>query len=189
MNRGTGRLASMFVAILLAQFIMISFPLSQANQDWRAMIPAIRHVLKREFREVEEFYPIQIEKTADVTGDGVAEALVYFGAGGASTGEMTVMRIEHKSPVLALFKGRDGKVSPAVFAEGASVMHTNGIELLPRERAVLSIHYDYDQSGRLHECGGEAYRWNPRTKVFDFDSGLTERLTTAACRKVPRTVK
>jgi hypothetical protein len=60
--------------------------------DWQAMIPIIRSALKNdpEFRGTEQpYYSIGIRRTADITGDGVPEALVYLGTGGASTDEMT----------------------------------------------------------------------------------------------------
>ena len=102
------------------------------------MIPAIRSALKAQFPDgkgVEEHYSIGILRPADiadVTGDGVSEALVWLGTGGASTSEMAVMRIEDDKPVVALFKGRDGKISPMTFLRGAGVLHGDNIEMLPR---------------------------------------------------------
>ena len=51
---------------------------------------------------------------------------MYLGIYGASTDEMTVMRIENGEPVVARFRGQDGKVSSMVFLEGASVMSLGG---------------------------------------------------------------
>jgi len=138
---------------------------------------------------IEEHYSIGIFKTADITGDGVPEALVYLGTGGASTDEMTVMRMEDHKPVLAVFRGRDGKVSPVVFLEGASVTHTDGVELLPEQHAVHAIHYNYSGNGKLHQCGGEAYTWNAQSKTFDYNSALTKNLTKATCRQVPKAAR
>jgi hypothetical protein len=132
--------------------------------DWQAMISIIRSVLKNdpEFRGIEQpYYSIGIKRTADITGKGVTEALVYLGTGGASTDAMTVMRIENGEPVVARFRGRDGKVSSMVFLEGASVMHPDGVEMLPEQHAVYSLHYNYGSNGKLRECTGEAYQWNP----------------------------
>jgi len=157
--------------------------------DWQAMIPIVRSVLKNdpEFRGIEQpYYSIGIRRTADITGDGVPEALVYLGTGGASTDEMTIMRIENGEPVVARFRGRDGKVSSMVFLEGASVMHTDGVEMLPEQHAVYSLHYNYGSNGKLRECTGEAYQWNPDTKVFDYNYRLGKKLTEDACRKVPQ---
>jgi hypothetical protein len=161
--------------------------------DWQAMIPIIRSVLKNEaiqnpeFRGIEQpYYSIGIRRTADITGDDVPEALVYLGTGGASTDEMTVMRIENGEPVVARFRGRDGKVSSMVFLEGASVMHTDGVDMLPEQHAVYSLHYNYGSNGKLRECTGEAYQWNPDTKLFDYNQPLGKKLTQDTCRKVPQ---
>ena len=189
------RLASVFVALMLTQPAITPRPLPQPNRDWQAMTPVIREALKREsgrnpeFRRVEENHPIQIGRTADVTGEGALEALVYLGTGGASTDELTVMRIEHDKPVLALFRGRDGKVSSMVFAEGASVMHTDGVDLLPPEHSVFSVHYDYSGNGKLHQCDGAAYTWNSHAKTFDYNLRLTKKITQTSCRQVPKTLE
>lgn len=181
--------ASMLVLLLVA-----TLAYQTANPvDWQAMIPVIRSVLKKEavrnpeFQGIEQpYYSIGIRHTADITGDGVPEALVYLGTGGASTDEMTVMRIENGEPVVARFRGRDGKVSSMVFLEGASVMHTDGVEMLPEQHAVYSLHYNYGNNGKLHECTGEAYQWNPDTKLFDYNHPLGKKLTQDTCRKVPQ---
>jgi hypothetical protein len=99
---------------------------------------------------------------------------------------MTVMRIENGEPVVARFRGRDGKVSSKVFLEGASVMHTDGVEMLPEQHAVYSLHYNYGSNGKLRECTGEAYQWNPDTKLFDYNHRLGKKLTHDTCRKVPQ---
>jgi len=137
----------------------------------------------------ERNYSIRIGKTADVTGQGASEALVYLGTGGASTDELTVMQIQHDKPVLALFRGRVGKVSPMVFVEGASVMHTDGVDLLPREHSIFSVHYDYSSNGKLHQCNGEAYTWNSHAKTFDYNLRLTQKITETSCRQVPKTLE
>jgi hypothetical protein len=157
--------------------------------DWQAMIPIIRSVLKNdpEFQGIEQpYYSIGIRRTTDITGEGVTEALVYVGSGGASTDAMTVMRIENGEPVVARFRGRDGKVSSMVFLEGASVMHTDGIEMLSEQHAVYSLHYNYGSNGKLRECSGEAYQWNPATKLFDYNPLLGKKITQDTCRKVPQ---
>ncbi len=97
-----------------------------------------------------------------------------------------VMRIENGEPVVARFRGRNGKVSSMVFLDGASVMHTDGVEMLPEQHAVYSLHYNYGSNGKLRECTGEAYQWNPDTKLFDYKHRLGKKLTRDTCRKVPQ---
>jgi hypothetical protein len=161
--------------------------------DWQALIPVIRSVLKNEairnpaFQGIEQpYYSIGIRRTADITADGVPEALVYLGTGGASTDEMTIMRIENGGPVVARFRRRDRKVSSMVLIEGVSVMHTDRVEMLPEEHVVYSLHYNYGSNGELRECAVEAYQWNPDTKLFDYNRPLGKRLRQDTCRKVPQ---
>jgi len=157
------------------------------------MIPAIGKALKTQFPEerIEAPYPVGILRAghvADITSDGVSEALVSFGAGGASTSQVTLVRVEAGKPVIALFRDRAGKIGPIIFVEGASVMHTDGVDLLQREHAVFAIHYNYGSTGKLHHCGGEAYTWNAQSKTFDYNSALTRKLTRTTCSQVPKKV-
>lgn len=160
--------------------------------DWNNMMPAVRSVLETQFPgEVERYYSVGILRPghiADITGDGIPEALVWLGTGGASTSELALMRIEDNKPVVALFKDRQGKTGPMLFLEGASVMHSDGVDLLPNEHALFHFYFEYTGDGKLGPCGGEAYRCNPHTKTFDYDSRLSGRLVQNACRKVPRTI-
>jgi hypothetical protein len=123
----------------------------------------------------------------DITGDGIPEALVWLGTGGASTSALTLMRIEDGRPVVALSKSREGKTEPLVLLEGASVMHSDIVDLLPKEQAVFHFSSQYMGDGRLGPCDGAAYRWNSHTKTFDYDSRLSTRLTQDYCRKLPQT--
>lgn len=182
------------VSIIRAQTSGGSRPAKNPQPDWESMLPAIREVFKNEaaldpnFGAAGTRYPAAVSKTADVTGDGVPEALIDLGIGGAYTDELTVMRLEENKPVLAVFKLRDGKISPTVFPSGASVMHGAAVDLLPQEHAVYSMHYDYAGNGKLQQCTGEAYRWNRRSQTFDYASVLTKKLTKSACSRVPKAV-
>ena len=111
---------------------------------------------------------------------------MYLGTGGGSTDEMIIMRIENDRPVVALFRGRDGKVAPMTFLRGASVMHTDAVEMRPHQHLVYSLHYNYGGNRRLHQCTGEAYQWNADTKTFDYNHRLSKKLTHDTCRNVPQ---
>jgi len=174
--------------VLLVLLLVAAYAHQTAKPvDWQAMIPSVRSVLKNdpEFREMEQRYSIAIRRTADITGDGVPEALVHLGTGGASTDEITVMRIENGAPVVARFRSRDGKISSMVFLQGASVMHTDRVEMLPEQHTVYSLHYNYGSNGKLRQCTGEAYQWNTATKLLDYNYRLSKKLTQDTCRDVP----
>ena len=163
----------------------------QVDAAWEAMIPAIQQAIDTESTRNREFAGIDgraiaIDETRGVTGDGVPEALVYLGAAGASTDQFTVMRIEDHRPVLAIFRARDGKVSPMIFLRGSSVMHGNSLDLLPQHHAVYASHYIYGADDKLQQCGGEVYAWNGRSKTFDYDGRLSKKLAKATCRQIPK---
>jgi hypothetical protein len=158
--------------------------------DWETMMPAVRSVLEKQFpaEHVGKPYPVGILRPghiADVTGDGIPEALVFLGTGGASTSALALMRIKDDKPIVALSKDRQGKTEPMVFLEGASVTHSDTVDLLPKVRSVSHLHFQYTGDGRLETCEGEVYRWNPHTETFDYDSRRSKRLTQESCRKVP----
>ena len=161
--------------------------------DWNGMMPKVRPVLEKQFgEEVGEHYDVGILRSghiADITGDGIPEALVWLGTGGAYTSTLALMRIEDDKPVVALFRDRQGKTEPILFLEGSSVMHSNIVELLPKDRAVFQSHFEYVGDGRLRTCDGEAYRWTPRTKTFDYDSRLSKSKSQDFCRKVPQKIQ
>lgn len=153
--------------------------------DWKSILPEVQSVAKKEFRDAGGYYPVSISRVADVTGEGTSEALIDFGCCGAYADEMTVMRIEHGTPVVALFRGKDGKVSSREFLEGASVMHGAAVELDTTEHAVFSGYWDVNSEGtKIARCGGEAYQWNAAAKRFDYNGRLSERLTRDFCRKI-----
>jgi len=120
---------------------------------------------------------------ADITGDGVPEALVYTGDGGASTDFLVLMRIEGGKPVLARFKDAKGKRFDPGFLEGASVTH--GIHgNAPDENAIyLGSHFINDTGTGFSRCSVRAYRWNAETKTFDWNRNLSTQLTRSFCER------
>ena len=162
---------------------------SQTEVDWKRLMPAIETLVKRDLRS-DTRYPVQIVHTVDITGDGVPEALVNTGDGGAYTDYLTLIRVEGKKPVLARFKEKDGSVRTKLFAKGSSVMHGETVETLPEKRALYVGHWDMDASGeQLATCTVEAYRWNPRSNTFDYNRVLGLSLKDGFCRRVAGSLK
>ena len=67
-------------------------------------------------------------------------------------------------------------------------MHSDRVDLLPREHAVFHFHFQYMSDGKLGLCDGEAYRWDSQTRTFDYDSRLSTRLAQNFCSKVPQNI-
>jgi hypothetical protein len=129
--------------------------------------------------------PAPIE-TADVTGDGIPEALVDYCHMGAYTSDVVLMRLEHGSPVLARFRDIKGKnVSPA-FLRGASVRNGENSVLDIGNHAVYALHWHTNNSGALENCTVDAYVWNPRLGTFDQANRVAKEIVRREC---PRTRK
>lgn len=155
--------------------------------NWDDLIPEIRKVLAPAFMDVkiEQSSPISIFQTGDITGDGIPEALVYLGSGGAYTSYLTLMMLdENGKPVAAKFKQKNGKISTLLFLAGASVKNGQSAALAPEKKAVYSGSWRIDDSGKLAACGINAYQWNGQTKIFEFNSALSKEIKPDFCGKI-----
>jgi len=160
---------------------------------WQPLVGNLPSALKQSFPDccVEPtysptwngYYPVRIGETADVTGDGVPEAVVYLGQGGASTDYVTIMRIERGEAVVAAFKEADGKVGPKMLLQGASVTHGDSTGMLPREQAVYWMSTTTDGDGMADKCTVSAYRWNAQQRMFVWNGPLSKRIATTHCPK------
>jgi hypothetical protein len=190
------RLLLPLIVLTLIRFEIVSAQPNarQVDMEWQQMLPAVRDAIKNvsvvhaDFAGIND-RAIRIDTTVDITGDDVPEALVYLGGGGASTDEFTVIRIEAHKPVIAAFRNRNGKTSAMVFFQGSSVMHSDAVQLVAEQHAVYAFHFKYGPTGKLSECGGEAYVWNDHSKTFDYSSHVSTTLTRRNCRQVPQTVR
>lgn len=153
--------------------------------DWNSLIPSMRTVLKQAFPNegIEDMHSIGVYKKVDITSDGISEALVNLGTGGATTGFLTLMRIENNKPVVALFKQKDGKVSHLIFSAGSggSGRYGSTVEMLENKNAVYSAGYSkYGES--TDSCLVEAYKWNSQTKIFEYNANLSNEIQQTYCQ-------
>jgi hypothetical protein len=153
---------------------------TQQRVDWKKLIPAIREVLKGDF-PAEENEGLYVRTEADITGDGIPEALVNLGRGGAYTDYLAIMRSQNGRPVAAMFKEPNGKTLPLEFAEGAN---TITVELRPDYHAVFVGEYSVNDDGRhLAKCTGKAYQWNRQTATFEYSKRLSKRMGKDFCHE------
>ena len=161
-------------------------PPSQTKQiSWSNLIPDIRAALGSTFlgSPIEESRPLSVYKEADITGDGVTEALVNLGTGGAYTDYLTLMRIENGKPTTTQFKQQDGKVSPLIFLDGTSVRYGESTIMIPDKNAMYQGSWSIDDHGKVNSCTVVAYQWNAQTKTFDFNLILGNEIKPDFCRK------
>lgn len=156
--------------------------------NWEALISKVTEVVKKEFNGAGSVYPIKISKTADVTGDGISEALVDLGMPGATTDLLTVLRIEEGQPIVAKFKAKDGKISVMEFTSGSggSGRYSSFVNLMPEEYAISSGSYmAYGEPN--DSCSSDIFKWNSNTKLFEYDSGLSQESSTKRCKELCET--
>jgi hypothetical protein len=161
-----------------------SGPVPQQTVDWKSLVPALREVLKGEFQS--EMAALYVRSQADITGDGIPEALVDFGSGGAYTDYLTVVRLQNGRPVAAIFKHPDGKTRSSMFAEGSSVKNGVTVKLRPESNAVFACEYSMKDNGHLAKCSGEAYQWNRQTATFEYDKRLSNQIGKDFCGELAR---
>ena len=158
-------------------------PDSPAMVQWKALVPAIRAVLNHSgFNCPGDRMHIEIVDAADPTDSRLSYALVDFCPGGAYTDWIVAMQLERGQPVLARFRKANGEVLDPEFAQGASVMHSVDVKLVPEKKAIYDVFSDNDGAGHLAKCGAKAYVWNARSKTFDWKAQLTKQATRSYCR-------
>lgn len=151
--------------------------------QWKALIPSIRGVLAHSsgFDCPGHREDIGIIDAADITGEGTSYALVDFCQGGAYTDWIVAMQLEAGQPVPAHFR-KGNKVIDVGFAQGASVMNTVAVKLVPEKNAIYDLFSGNDGNGHLAKCGANAYVWNASAKTFDWNARLTKQATRSYCR-------
>jgi hypothetical protein len=154
-----------------------------AGTDWTALTPQIESALGKRYSDCDEnSRGIDILKTADL---GVPVAIVAYCHMGAYTSDTTVVWLKDGKPVVAKFRDH-GKIVHPEMLDGSSVENGTGVELYPDRRAVLSIAWRSDEQGKLDECHGTAYAWNPATRTFDAHEALSKDLSTKECARVEK---
>ncbi len=126
---------------------------------------------------------VSVWKEADITGDCISDVLVSLGNAGASTTNLTLVRMENNKPVIAKFKTKEGKVASLLFTEGASLLHGSDVVLLPEKNAIYQGHWMKNAVNPqvLDECDVEVYQWNAKTKIFEFNSQLSKEIEGDYC--------
>jgi hypothetical protein len=195
MSRPTGTMEktifSKWIVFFFAVILSGAAP-TPKQVNWESLIPVIRTVIEGNFLDerIELNEPLRISEESDITGDGIPEALVYLGMDGAYTWHFALMRLENDKPLAARFKRKDGKISPIIFLDGASVMNGEKVVMLPDKNAIYAGHWSKVNRreaafrGGLTEYGVEAYQWDPQTKTFDFSPRLSDEIKAGLVREV-----
>lgn len=126
-----------------------------------------------------------LRSDADVTGDGIPEALVLTGTGGAYTTEFVVMRTEDGNVVTANYMQQDGTIGPFTLSGGASVMNLLDYGMISSKQAVYQVEVQTNgDTGKVETCNLSVYKWNSQTKVFEYSSSLSNEQKVDVCSKI-----
>lgn len=153
---------------------------------WESLLTDMRTVVAIEFPEVElqENYPLEIIKTADITGDQVPEALVNLGSVGVYTHAVTLMMQREGKVEAALFKSDILPTVSESFLMGASARNGSMVELIPETHVLYSADWSLGETGEVEICNVNAYQWNAQEGSFVASKEVSEQLTRTVCQGI-----
>jgi hypothetical protein len=155
--------------------------------NWQDKLGEVTVALKRDLARpnLGNVQPITILRgDADVTGDGIPEALVYTGDGGAYTDELAVMRLEEGKVVTALYKQKDGTTGPFLVNGGASALNQLDYGMVSAKNAVYQTEVMRNSNGTTALCTLDAYVWNSQTNIFEYSLSVSKDLEPGYCKNV-----
>ncbi len=198
----TRRLKTVVVFLTFSSLIapaQVPLP-SQHKRDialWGNLLPKVEAELARHQMVCDSArnLKVRVAAVADLTGDGVPEAVINWCNGGAYTDWLILMRLENGRPVLARSR-ENGKYSSIGIAYGTSAMHSAGYEFHPEQHAIYTFELDiggWTEPSVAREpsvakeitAHVKVYVWNPKTKTFDWNRKLSKQESDARTDKKP----
>ena len=150
--------------------------------DWKTLTPEIQAALGDTYSLCNRSSrTIEIGQTADITGDGIREAIVAYCHQGPYTSNVVLMMLENGKPVLARFRSSKGKPIDPTFLVGASVKDGEGVKFLPVRHAFYDIQWHIDKAMKMDKCTVEAYVWNANNGTFDENESVSKEIGTSEC--------
>ena len=158
-------------------------PVASSLNDWKKYAPELADAIAEAFTEdAVGDGAITVGETADVTGDGIDEALINTGSGGAYTNDVVLALLRDGKPELAQFKDKEGKIGPILFSNGGSVMHAVGIVLDSVARSIYEQSVDVKSDGSgLERCTIVAYQWDSQEELFVYNETESARAESTFC--------
>lgn len=125
-----------------------------------------------------------LDQSIDLTGDGVNEG-VYGAQAGNGGIELIAIANSDGSTSLAQMKTKDGKIILAELDSYGSAGTNESYKLLPEGRGFYRISRSYNEQLDRLACttdSVDAYQWNPKTSLFEYNSALTAKYTAIECK-------
>lgn len=127
---------------------------------------------------------IEVGQTADITGDGITEAVVAYCRQGPYTSNVALMTLDNGKPVLARFRSSKGKPVDPTFVVGASIKDGEGVKFLPFKHAFYDIQWHIDKAMKMDKCTVDAYVWNAGSGTFDQNEPVSKEIGTSECTRL-----
>lgn len=157
-----------------------------SSPAWNKVLPLLSAVIKpfaaSEKMQVGRLFSPKIERLVDVTGDGVPEALVAIGDGGASDDFVMMLKLENGKPVAVPFSDEAMINQPRIFVEGGSVMHGNDIGFISGGIEYVGS-WTRQDDGKISDCSAMAYVWNGSNGRMEKDATLSEEIKKEYCAR------
>jgi len=159
--------------------------LESSSKDlvWAKQISKIKTILKEteDISAEGQLRPVQVVREADLTGDGVPEALVAIGSGGAYTDDLALFIWQGDKPVLAKFIDAAGEEGPIILSEGASVRNGASVNWKPEQKVIYAGSWNVDFDGALADCEVNAYQYSRDSLAFVYNQNLSADLGSQFC--------
>jgi len=129
----------------------------------------------------EQLRSVQIVRESDLTGDGIPEALILTGTGGAYTEDLALFILKDDKPALAKFIDENGDRRSIIFTEGSSVRNGSKIDWQPENKIIYTTSWSLNFNGTLDDCRADAYKYDNNKQAFVYDQNLSDSLGQEFC--------
>ena len=148
--------------------------------DWKKLTPDIQAAFLRVSPNASvEGLRISIFEEADITGDGIPEALVNIVSPG-NYNTLDLVKIKNSKPYLPLFKDIEG-ITRNISWE-FPIGSNSTLKMLSDKNALY-----FSAWGGDNTCFAQAFQWNAQTEIFEYNPDLSKEVGQDYCPLDSRT--
>lgn len=131
---------------------------------------------------------VYLKESVDLTGDGVPEAVFGASDGGAAAAAIAWIAAKDSNGKISLLnmKEKSGSTHQIYLAVTGSSSYNSYFKLVPEVNGFYTIDLQYDEASDKLACTTDsaiqAYQWNPKTSLFEYNSTLTAKYTAIECK-------
>lgn len=152
---------------------LTSAPTSK-SVDWESLFPDIQVAFLQASPNLQvEGLRYSIFEEADITGDGIPEALVKT-TWPDNYSTLTLVKIKDGKPILPLFKDVEGITRNTSW--GTPISPNDILKMSPDKNALYSSAWVAGNT-----CWVQAFQWNAQTEIFEYNPDLSEEVGQDYC--------